>query len=55
MLKKEFNTFISALRKRSIIVNVLHNHWLLDEPMLMYILFDFVKNSFEATKDADLF
>jgi len=62
ILQKEINPFISALRKRGIIVTALHNHWLFDEPRLMYIHwekidnpFDFARDSFDAALDADLF
>lgn len=37
ILQEEVNPFISALRKNNIIVTGLHNHWLFDEPRLMYI------------------
>jgi hypothetical protein len=62
ILQKEINPFISALRKRDIIVTALHNHWLFDEPRLMYIHwekidnpFEFARDSFEAAKEAGLF
>ena len=37
ILQEEINPFISALRKNDILVTSLHNHWLFDEPRLMYI------------------
>jgi hypothetical protein len=62
ILQKEINPFISELRKRGILVTALHNHWLFDEPRLMYIHwekvsnpFDFARDSFEAAKEAGLF
>lgn len=62
ILQKEINPFISELRKRGIIVTALHNHWLFDEPRLMYIHwekvsnpFNFARDSFEAAKEAGLF
>ncbi|WP_338083665.1 DUF1259 domain-containing protein [Bacillus mesophilus] len=62
ILQKEINPFISALRKRNILVTALHNHWLFDEPRLMYIHwekidnpFEFARDSFEAAKEAGLF
>ncbi|MGI8384208.1 DUF1259 domain-containing protein [Robertmurraya sp. P23] len=62
ILQKEINPFISALRERGILVTALHNHWLFDEPRLMYIHwekidnpFDFARDSFEAAKEAGLF
>ncbi|MCM3588928.1 DUF1259 domain-containing protein [Mesobacillus maritimus] len=62
ILQKEINPFITELRKRGILVTALHNHWLFDEPRLMYIHwekvsnpFDFARDSFEAAKKARLF
>ncbi|MFP3123258.1 DUF1259 domain-containing protein [Ectobacillus funiculus] len=63
ILQKELNPLISALRKRGIIVTAFHNHWLFEEPRLMYIHwenvgmnpFEFARNSFEAAKEAGLF
>jgi hypothetical protein len=62
ILQKEINRFISELRERDIIVTALHNHWLFDEPRLMYMHwekiddpFDFARDSFEAAKEAGLF
>jgi hypothetical protein len=62
ILQKEINPFLSELRKRGIIVTALHNHWLFEEPRLMYIHwenvgdpFEFARNSIEAAKEADLF
>ena len=62
ILQKEINPFITALRKRGILVTALHNHWLFDEPRLMYIHweridnpFEFARDSFEAAKEAGLF
>lgn len=37
IFQKEVNPFISALRKRGIIVSALHNHWLFDREGAMYI------------------
>ncbi len=37
ILQEEVNPFISVLRKNDIIVTALHNHWLFDEPRIMYI------------------
>lgn len=44
ILQREINPFISALRKRNILVTALHNHWLFDKPRLMYIHFESVEN-----------
>ncbi|TCW39412.1 DUF1259 domain-containing protein [Laceyella sacchari] len=37
ILQREINPFISELRKRGLIVTAVHNHWLFDDPRLMYI------------------
>jgi hypothetical protein len=37
LTQDEVNRFISALRCRGIIVTALHNHWLFEEPRLMYL------------------
>ncbi|WP_338448296.1 DUF1259 domain-containing protein [Niallia oryzisoli] len=62
ILQKEINPFITELRKRGIIVTALHNHWLFEEPRLMYMHwenvgdpFEFARMSFEAAKAAGLF
>lgn len=62
ILQKEINPFLSALRKRGIIVTAVHNHWLFEEPRLMYMHwenvgdpFKFAKNSIEAAREAGLF
>ncbi|OYD06938.1 hypothetical protein CHM34_13440 [Paludifilum halophilum] len=44
ILQEEINPFISALRRRGIIVTALHNHWLFERPRLMYIHFESVEN-----------
>lgn len=62
ILQKEINPFLSALRSRGITVTALHNHWLFDQPRLMYIHWEnigdpfvFAKESFAAAKEAGLF
>jgi len=40
ILQEEINPFISRLRANGIIVTALHNHWLFDQPRLMYIHFE---------------
>ncbi|WLV25858.1 DUF1259 domain-containing protein [Aciduricibacillus chroicocephali] len=62
ILQREINPFLSELRERGIIVTALHNHWLFDNPRLMYVHwenvgnpFDFARNSIEAAEDAGLF
>nr|WP_259545284.1 DUF1259 domain-containing protein [Heyndrickxia oleronia] len=63
VLQKELNRMIAALRKRGLIVTAFHNHWLFEEPRLMYIHWEnvgmsaeeFARNSFAAAKEAGLF
>ncbi|MBT2639997.1 MULTISPECIES: DUF1259 domain-containing protein [unclassified Bacillus (in: firmicutes)] len=62
ILQKEINPFLTELRKRGIIVTAVHNHWLFEDPRLMYMHwenigdpFEFAKDSIEAAKDAGLF
>jgi len=40
ILQEEINRFISVLRKCDILVTALHNHWLFEQPRLMYIHFE---------------
>ncbi|APU61212.1 DUF1259 domain-containing protein [Clostridium botulinum] len=40
ILQEEINDFISALRENGILVTALHNHWLFEDPRLMYIHFE---------------
>lgn len=39
ILPEELNPFISVLRKCGITVTAFHNHWLFEQPRLMYIHF----------------
>ncbi|MFD1707967.1 DUF1259 domain-containing protein [Siminovitchia sediminis] len=62
ILQKEINPFLTALRKRGLIVTAVHNHWLFDEPRLMYMHwenvgnpFKFARDSYEAAVEAGLF
>lgn len=62
VLEDEINPLLTALRKRGIIVTAIHNHWLFDNPRLMYMHwenigdpFEFAKNSIDAAKEAGLF
>nr|WP_051529951.1 DUF1259 domain-containing protein [Anoxybacillus tepidamans] len=62
ILQKEINPFLSALRERGITVTAIHNHWLFDEPRLMYMHwenvgdpFEFARNSIEAAKEVGIF
>ena len=40
ILQEEINPFMSRLREHNIIVTAVHNHWLFDEPRLMYMHFE---------------
>lgn len=59
LLEKEVNPMIEALQKRGLKVTAFHNHWLFDEPRLMYLHwenagmdpFEFAKRSFEAARE----
>jgi len=60
--RREINPFLTALRRRGIIVTAVHNHWLFENPRLMYMHwenvgdpFPFARNSFEAAKKVGLF
>ncbi|MEH7331761.1 DUF1259 domain-containing protein [Neobacillus drentensis] len=63
VLQRELNRFIAALRKRGLIVTAFHNHWLFENPRLMYIHWenvgmsaeDFARNSIAAAREAGLF
>ncbi|WZL74084.1 DUF1259 domain-containing protein [Clostridiaceae bacterium 35-E11] len=44
ILQGEINPFISALQEQGIQVTGLHNHWLFDDPRLMYIHFFSIEN-----------
>ncbi|XID96070.1 DUF1259 domain-containing protein [Paenibacillaceae bacterium WGS1546] len=56
ILQEEINPFISALRARGIEVTAFHNHWLFDNPRLMYIHFKSVEPPISfATKVAEAF
>ncbi|HET7577767.1 MAG TPA: DUF1259 domain-containing protein [Bacillales bacterium] len=40
ILQEEINPFMSVLREHGILVTALHNHWLFDNPRLMYMHFE---------------
>jgi len=40
ILQEEINPFMSKLREHGIIVTAVHNHWLFDQPRLMYMHFE---------------
>ncbi|KAA9019560.1 DUF1259 domain-containing protein [Niallia endozanthoxylica] len=50
ILQEEVNPFISVLRDNDILVTALHNHWLFDEPRLMYIHFESIDEPLEFAK-----
>lgn len=50
ILQEEINDFITILRSHCITVTALHNHWLFDEPRLMYIHFESVDNPLNFAK-----
>jgi hypothetical protein len=61
ILQDEINRFMTALRKRGIIITAVHNHWLFESPRLMYMHWEhvgnpikFARDSFEAAKEAGL-
>ncbi len=44
ILQEEINPFIDRLREHNIIVTAFHNHWLFENPRLMYIHFEKIDN-----------
>jgi hypothetical protein len=44
ILQEELNPFIDRLREHNIIVTAFHNHWLFENPRLMYIHFEKIDN-----------
>jgi hypothetical protein len=52
ILQSEINRFLTALRKRGITVTAIHNHWLFDNPRLMYMHWEKVDNPFTFAKDS---
>jgi hypothetical protein len=63
LLQREVNPMLDALRRRGLIVTAFHNHWLFEEPRLMYMHWEnvgmsrleFTRNSFAAAREAGLF
>ncbi|MED4402479.1 DUF1259 domain-containing protein [Metabacillus fastidiosus] len=51
ILQEELNPFISRLREHDIIVTAFHNHWLFDDPRLMYIHFEKIENPIHFARD----
>jgi hypothetical protein len=52
ILQSEINRFLTALRKRGITVTAVHNHWLFENPRLMYMHWEKVENPFRFAKDS---
>lgn len=59
LLQREVNTVMSVLRQNRIIVTALHNHWLGEDPRLMYMHWEdvsdpreFLRASMEALRAA---
>jgi hypothetical protein len=62
VLQSEINRFMTALRKRGLIVTAVHNHWLFDNPRIMYMHWEdvgdsvaFAEDSYNAAREAGLF
>jgi hypothetical protein len=47
LLEEEFNPLATRLREHGIIITAFHNHWLFDDPRLMYIHFEKIDNPIE--------
>jgi len=52
ILQSEINRFMTALRRRGLIVTAVHNHWLFDNPRLMYMHWEKVENPFQFARDS---
>ncbi|SDH25696.1 protein of unknown function [Alteribacillus persepolensis] len=50
ILQHEINPFVERLVKQNIQVTAIHNHWLFDDPRLMYIHFQSVEPPLEFAK-----
>jgi hypothetical protein len=56
LLQREVNRFITVLRRNGIIVTALHNHWLFENPRLMYVHFESIDQPLDfARKVAEAF
>jgi hypothetical protein len=51
ILQEELNPFLSKLREHNMIVTAFHNHWLFENPRLMYIHFEKIDNPVSFAKD----
>ncbi|MCM3789961.1 DUF1259 domain-containing protein [Domibacillus indicus] len=61
ILQSEINRFMTALRRRGITITAVHNHWLFDNPRLMYMHWEdvgdpvaFAEDSYDAAREAGL-
>ncbi|HJV31635.1 MAG TPA: DUF1259 domain-containing protein [Bacillales bacterium] len=52
ILQEEINPFLTALRRRGITITAVHNHWLFDEPRLMYMHWENVGDPFQFARDS---
>mgnify|MGYP001301208081 CR=1 FL=1 len=50
LLQEEANTFIRVLQDNGIIVTALHNHWLFEEPRLMYLHWEAIMDPVAFTR-----
>jgi len=50
ILQTEINPFISKLREHDIIVTAVHNHWLFDQPRLMFMHFESIDQPLSFAK-----
>lgn len=50
LFQNQANQLISNLRKRGIIVSALHNHWLFENPRLMYIHWESIDNPIDFAR-----
>jgi hypothetical protein len=50
LLQEEANEFISVLRRFGIIVTGFHNHWLFEQPRIMYLHFESIDEPLEFAR-----
>lgn len=62
ILQEEINPFMTELRRRGITITAVHNHWLFENPRLMYMHWEnvgdpvrFATNSIEAARQVGIF
>lgn len=51
ILEEEFNPLASRLRQHGILITAFHNHWLFDDPKLMYIHFVKIDHPVQFARD----